>query len=252
MDLGLGLSLASAARRQPPFWLGGFLAGQAEGLYFDATRITSTWQDTAGTTPADDIGEAIGRVDDLRSGTGSPHNATQSTSGLRPVRQAAGAKFDGSDDTLATNYVAGSGANFLMAYVAVPATISATQYVMGCSVGSSDRFALAFNTSGRVAGAVGAQTIGTIFGGADLRGTTVAVAMSCSGSNVKLFADTSQAYNAAQSGSPTVAVAINIGSLNNSGVASGFFSGTLIRWTAGREHLTLSRFLQLRNPLIAA
>lgn len=226
------------------------MAAQSDGLYFDTTVISSTWQDTSATIPADDIGEAIGRANDLRVGAGSPHNGIQSSASLRPLRQTTGAKFDGSDDNWLTTYTAGSGANFIVALVDVPASIS-TNLFCGASNSGADRFFLGVDTSGVVIGGVGAVSTSVIRGTVDRRGTQVVVGISCDGSTSRLFDDDAMPYEAAQSGAPTTAVPFRIGAYNNLGSASLFFGGSIKKLVAGREFLTLARYQQIRNALLA-
>lgn len=232
--------------------LDAFMAAQAARLYVDFTDTATTWQDTSATTPADDVGEAIGRVDDAITLTSSPNNATQATGTLKGVRQTAGCKYDGTDDSHLTTYTAGSGANFIVALVTVPASISATQIFCGAQESSANRFRAAFTSSGRFAASVGDQQEGTIFCVTDRRGTEVVVGLSVDGSTVRLFDDAAIGYEAAQSGVPTTTIPFRLGALNNNGTANSYFAGSIKKLVAGREFLTLSRYRQIRNGLLAA
>lgn len=233
------------------------MAAQSDGLYFDTTVISSTWQDTSATIPADDIGEAIGRANDLRVGAGSPHNGIQSSASLRPLRQTTGAKFDGSDDNWLTNYTAGSGANFIVALVDVPSTISAFQYVCGsANSAGGERFGIGINTDGILGVGVGSESpasgTGKATASGDLRGRTLVIGMSFNGSTVRGFSDGQLVLNVLQNGSAQTITPIRIGS-NNPGTtgATSFFGGSIKSLVAGREFLTLERYLQIRNALLA-
>jgi hypothetical protein len=71
------------------------------GAVYDPSVLSSQWQDSAGTTPAE-VGQGVGKMDDL--GGGGFH-VTQSTSGSRPTLRNSGAlywlEFDAVDDLLA-------------------------------------------------------------------------------------------------------------------------------------------------------
>ena len=175
-------------------------------------------------------------------------HGVQTTNSLRPKYQTGGAQFDGSDDNLFTPYFAGSGANFVVAKVTVPASITATQIIAGVSdAGGTNPFRLAINTSGFVRGAVGSDL--TIDGSVDLRGSTVVVGITCDGSEVIVFAGNAVATSKAQSGSPTTSQPWRIGSQNSDGNAANFFAGTVRGIAAGREKLTLSTFNRIAAAL---
>lgn len=229
----------------------GFINGQANGLYFNALLTSSTWQDTAATTPADDATEPIGRIDDLRSGTGSPHNATQSTSGQRPLRQSTGAKFDGSDDRLVTDYVAARGANFIVARVVVPASVAATQVIAGATAGGATRAYLGIQNPGQPAGGVANHTAATITAAVDIRGLDVVLGISWDGATVRLWCDDDLVYEAAQDGTPTESVVWHVGGLNNNGTSASWFAGSIKGLRVGRRFLTTAEYLAERAGLIA-
>jgi hypothetical protein len=44
---------------------------------------------------------------------------------------------------------------------------------------------------------------------------------------------------------------VRLGAYNNNGSASNFFSGSIAKFVVGREFLTLERYLQIRNALLA-
>lgn len=178
--------------------------------------------------------------------------ALQASGTLKPIRQAAGAKFDGSDDNLLTAYLAAAGANFVVARVSVPSSLAALQVIAGASGSSANRTFLGIDTSGRVCGGVGSDSTGTIVGAADLRNSEAVVGLSYDGTDVRLFAGEAEEYSAAQASTPTTTIPYRIGALNNNGTAGSFFSGAVKKLVAGREHLTLSRYRQIRAALLAA
>ena len=177
--------------------------------------------------------------------------ATQATAGFKPKYQTAGATFDANDDSLLTGYLAQNGANFIVAYVDVPASIPATQVVAGASGAAANRCFLAFNTSGQLCGGVGSNSTSTILGTTDWRGQTVVVGLSFDGSTVKLFAGTAEEYSGAQASTPTTAIPFRIGALNNNGTAGSFSGVALKDLLVGRQALTLGQFRSIRTQLIA-
>lgn len=234
-------------------YLDAFMSAQAARLYLDTTLLATTWQDTSATTPADDVSEAIGRIDDKLTRTSSPNNATQGTASLKPTRQTTGAKFDGSDDNWLTTYLNGAAGNFIVALVSVPASLSALQIVAGARASAASRFLLGFeSTFGVLVAGVGATAVGSggLAGSTNRRGTEVVVGLSCNGSIVRLFDDNTQVIETAQSGSVDTTVPYRIGCFNDNGSASSFFGGSVKKLVAGRELLALDRYLQIRNALI--
>jgi len=216
----------------------------ANEFFFTATTAT-TWvrflRSTAG--PATVSGISIKEV--------SRYAATQATTGFKPKYQAAGATFDATDDNLLTGYLAQNGANFIVAYVDVPATLAATQVVAGASGAAANRCFLAFNTSGQLCAGVGSDSTATIVGTTDWRSQSVVIGLSFDGSTVKLFAGTAEEYSAAQNSTPTTTIPFRIGALNNNGTA-GSFSGLAIKdLLVGRQALTLAQFKSIRTQLIA-
>jgi hypothetical protein len=231
-----------------PFSLSSFMARQADGLSIDTTRTSTLWQDTSGTTPAVTTGDPIGRVDSLKA---SPaHTILQSSGTLRPTLQTTGAKFDASDDNWLTDYYAGTGANFVVARVTVPSTISFNAALCGASEGAANRCRFGFDTAGKVVAGLGTQAETTIIGTTDRRGATLVVGFSFNGSTVRLFDDNVVAYEAAQAGVPTTSVAFRIGAFSNSGTAVNQFGGSIKKMVIGREFLTLATYLQIRTALL--
>jgi len=85
---------------------------------FGVVGATSTlFQDAAGTTAVSAVGQPVGRVVDL---SGRGNNATQSTSTARPTLVDASGlalNLDGLDDSLATNFAAGTFGSAMDAWV---------------------------------------------------------------------------------------------------------------------------------------
>ena len=193
-----------------------------------------------------------GSVDDWSVKRVPGYSALQATGAAKPTRQTSGAKFDGSDDNLLTTYYAGSGSNFIVALVTVPATLSADQIVCGASdAGPANRGYLMVTAAGVVAGAVGASSASTIKGTTDIRNRELVIGISMDASTVVLFADAAVEYSGARNGNPTTALPWRIGSHNYGGTAASFFGGSIKKIIAGREHLTLARYLQIRAALLA-
>jgi len=247
---GLGLGLGLQPRHLEtgvPFSLPTFLKAQSDGFYFDLTNLSSTWQDTSATTPADDVGEAIGRINDLR-GAGTPRNGLQSTSANRPLRQSNGAQFDNSNDNWLTDYVGGSGDNFVVAVVDVPTTIGSTQYVCG-GTASGISASLGFNSSGTVRAVLGTQLY-AVPTAIDNRQQTATIGMSWNSSVVKIMVDNEVVMDTANIGGPSNTLSPwRVGALNSSGVAAGFFGGSVRKIVAGRQLLDTANYRRLRNSL---
>lgn len=179
------------------------------------------------------------------------HCATQTTTSARPAFQASGVKFDGSDDNLLTNYFASAGANFIVAKITVPATLSGLQIFAGASGASANRIYLAINSVGQLCAGVGGQVATVIVGTQDLRGQEVVVGLTMNGSTVKLFVNGVEEYSGAQVATPTTTIPFRIGCLNNNGTAANFFAGSVKEILMGREYLTLDQYLKIRGALAA-
>lgn len=190
-----------------------------------------------------------GTVDSISVKEVSRYPATQATAGSRPAFQTTGAEFDGTDDNLLTGYVAGAGANFIVAKVTVPGSISANPAFLGAAdAGPTNRCHMgADSTTGQLRIGLGSQlaTVGTV----DRRGQTVVFGMSWNGTTVRLY-DGGLLIEGAQSGSSTTVTPFRLGSINTAGVASGGrWPGSLGDAVAGREFLTLERFNQIASQL---
>lgn len=231
------------------FSLAAFMAAQSDGLWLDFSSPARLFQNTDEATPVTATGQVIGRVNDRRTGTNSPRNATQATAAAKPKYQTTGAAFDGVDDNLLTGYTAGAGANFIVAKVTVPGTLSAIQVIAGAANGAAERCWVGVdNTTGFLRCGVGASL--THLGTTDLRGlANVPVGLSFNGSTVRVFVGSAQEYEGAQTGVPTVVHPIRLGSNNNVGAASSMFGGTITSIAAGREFIDLARFNQIASQL---
>lgn len=220
------------------------LSAGTKVFYFVATSATSWIRFFRG--PA-----AVAVISGISAKYVPGYSALQSTGSAKPTRQAGGAKFDGSDDNLLTTYYAGSGSNFIVALVTIPASIPVAQVVIGAHGGGADRSFLSVNTSGFAYFGLGSLAGGAQVGTTDIRGTETVIGLSFDGSTARLFVGSSMEYSGAQSGSPTTTVPYRLGALNSSGTAFNFFAGSIKKIVAGREHLTLARYLQIRAALLA-
>lgn len=171
--------------------------------------------------------------------------ATQSTTSFKPKFQTTGAAFDGTDDNLLTNYTAGSGANFLIAKVVVPASLSGTQVIAGVSVGAERAF-LGLATTGQIRVGVGTTLLNQ---GADLRGQTVVIGVSWDADALRVFMADATANTTTYSGTPPTSAPLRVGALNQDAIAANFFGGSIQHALAGREFIDLARFNQIANAL---
>ena len=177
-------------------------------------------------------------------------HARQATAGSRPLRQTAGAKFDGTDDNLLSTYLAAAGANFLQVRTTVPASLAATQIIAGAeAAASANRFQIGINTSGFACAGLGADAMTTIVGNTDLRGTEADIALTCDGNTARLLVNGAVQYQAAQNGLPTTAIPPRVGANNANGTAGSFYAGYVKHLLSGREFLSLALFNQIRAAL---
>lgn len=175
----------------------------------------------------------------------------QATGTLKPIRQtggiSTGAKFDGTDDNLATTYKALSGNEFIVAYGTMPASLSTTAIIAGA--GSSGWSVLGIDSSsGGIRGGIGGTLATT---GPDLRGQTVVIGITANGSTERTFAITSQVGERSTSGNDTL-VNYRIGARENGSGAANFFGGTIYKLAVGRQFLDLPTFLKIRNSFLTA
>ena len=179
-------------------------------------------------------------------------HGVQPTLSFRPKYQAGGgAAFDGLDDNLLTAYTAGAEANFIVAKVTVPATLSGTQMIAGASdAGLANSFLIGIRNDGHVGGGVGSSLPAVLTGGPDLRSQTAVVGLSFNGSTVRVFANDAVVYSGAQTGVPTTSIPVRLGAFNNNGTASNFFGGSIdSEILVGREFIDLARFKQIASKL---
>jgi hypothetical protein len=78
-------------------------------LWLDSSDASTLWQQSDGTVPADSNGDVVGRWDD-KSANG--YHVTQSTTSLKPLKQANGIQFDGADDYLSNTSFQNFGDNY--------------------------------------------------------------------------------------------------------------------------------------------
>lgn len=223
----------------------------AAGTYTEFVRATTTATPSpAGVTFYGNSAFA-GSIDNWSVKQVPGYSALQSTGTMKPIRQTSGAKFDGIDDNLLTAYTPPAGTNFIVALVTVPASLPGARAVCGTTETGVNRIFLGFDASGRVCGIVGNQSVTTIVGTTDFRGLETVIGLSFDGSTVRLFGGASIEYAAAQDGAPVLASAYRLGCNNNSGAVASCFAGSIKKIIAGREHLTIGRYLQIRAALLA-
>jgi hypothetical protein len=158
--------------------------------------------------------------------------------------------FDGSLDNISVKEVTNQD-NFIVAYVNVPTTISAFQYILASNeVGNTNRFGIGINTDGKIGFAAGNTSPAVAKGTTDWRGKSVVVGLSSDGTTVTGFVDQAIEYSASLSGVLNNTTPVRIGAANVSGTAALFFAGTIENVIAGPEYLNLARYLQIRNKLI--
>lgn len=192
---------------------------------------------------------SVWKIDNVSVKEVSPRNANQATASFRPKFQAVGATFDGNDDNLLTDYTAGPSANFIVAKVTVPASISVVQVIAGAAVTAANRIHLAVLPTGRLTFGAGSLGVGAVTGTTDLRGQTVVVGMTCDARSVCLFAvDTIEATTGYTGGlAPTMP--FRIGAVNSNHIATNFFGGSIARLVAGREFIDLDTFNKIAAAL---
>jgi hypothetical protein len=159
---------------------------------------------------------------------------------------------DALDDNLLSSYLAGAGANSILFDIDVPATVSASQVVIGMSGSATARLSLGFNTSGQLCAGVGSDANTTIVGTTDWRGQRLIAALSADGSTVKLLTSAGEEYSAAQNGSPTTTIPTRLAANNNNGTGSSFFGGGIARAIIAQKAMDLATFNAIRNQLLAS
>jgi len=177
-------------------------------------------------------------------------HATQSGATLKPTRQTAGSKFDGTDDNLLSTYLASAGSNFLMARTTVPSSLAATQLIAGASGASANRIFIGVNTSGFACAGIGSDNTGVIVGTTDLRNQEADIGITCNGTTVRLIVNGAVEYEAAQNSTPTTTIPFRLGVHNNNGSpAANYYAGYIKECLAGTDYLTLAKFNDIRRAL---
>lgn len=249
MMIGLSLGLCSTTGQGGVDYIAQILgAGGLDYAEFDFGRLSLLFQDTAGTTPVTTIGQTIGRANVKAK---APHSAQQATSSFRPQYQAAGAKFDGSDDNLLTDWLAQAGANCLFVRATVPATVSATQVMLGAQdAGATNRFWLGVTTGGLPYCGLGASA--TQIAGYDIRGREVVFGVTCNGSTIRVYLDGALILSQSQNGAPTTTVPLRLGASAIAATVINYFAGGIRKAVAGYKYLSDAEALQISTQLMAA
>jgi hypothetical protein len=179
------------------------------------------------------------------------NHALQGGGSLKPQYQPDGALFDATDDYVLPPYRFQAGENGMTARVKVPASIAASQIVVGArDSGSAGLFYIAFTAGGllRIGNGVNFNTVGTT----DRRGQEVVVSASVDGTTLRAFDDDIECAPVPQGGSVTTTYPPSIGCLNATGSFLGPYGGNIRRVLAYRQGLTLSKHLAIRAKLLAA
>jgi hypothetical protein len=188
-----------------------------------------------------------GELDDFSVKPVAGNHAQQVTGSLKTTLRQSGAYYmngDGSDDNLLGTAVAGA-ANTIAARLTVPASIAATQAIMGEQASTSTRLFLALNTSGNICGGVGSDSTATILGSADLRGTTGVAVLVADGTTVTLYWNGAVAYTGAQNGNPSTTIPFRYGALNNNGTAANFCPADIYKLFSINRALTATEIARL-------
>ncbi|MBJ3783422.1 hypothetical protein [Devosia sediminis] len=173
----------------------------------------------------------------------------QTTAQQRPFLLSSGAKFDGNDDNLLTNYAAGANENFVVALVTMPTTLGASQWIAGATGAANDRAYFAVTVDGQLAAGTGTTAV---IQGPDFRGQRVVVGMSFNSTTRRLFGGTSLIVEGAYAGGLPTTTPWRLGSNNSNGSAAGFFAGSVEKILGGRQFLDLPTFIKIRNSLLTS
>ena len=195
--IGLGLGLGRR-RLMGPVALRQFVAAAPKGAWFWPAQAGNLWQTDTQTTPATEVGQAVGRLDG-RGPTGAAVAYSQSSAGLRPALAAAGLiQFDGNSDILEgtgaiLNIAQAANAVTFIGRVKFGALAAAQQIIVLSPVGAGNRFSfrvlsngglqfslrrldadspMAYNTA---AGVVAANTAYSIIASVDYVGNTASI-----------------------------------------------------------------------------
>lgn len=169
---------------------------------------------------------------------------------LKEALTSSGAKFDGSDDNLLSDWFAQAGANCIIAQVTVPATLATTQVFAGSSGSAgTNRIWMAITTGGNIQSSVFGGVDTTI--PTDYRGQSIVVAVSLTGTQVQVFAENA-ASTVNNYTDDTDERPFAIGARNANGSPNSFFGGSIKRIAFGKVPLTLAQFQQIREEWLKA
>lgn len=247
----IGTRIGIPASGGPKFDPLSLFAGGKRGFLYDNLGLGGgyTFKDTSLTIPVTADGDLVAGLKD-RSPNGK--NATQSTSGSRPVWKANGGKPylspDGIDDVLLSSLMPSS-VGMTMAACFLGTT--ANTLVMGASGGpTSNRCYLGITpTTGNLGAGWGAQNSGTINGGSSILNTSVVGLFRANASTVELWLNGVRVYSAPPSGSPTTSVAMALLASNSAGTLGLFFVGRLFRAVAIQDYIADMALLPLMRSL---
>lgn len=240
-------------------------AGSVRPVFLNGTQTTGTARTAPGTYTELLVAQAGNNWFAMQAGsggfTGSIDNVSvklipgnhgvQATGNLKPVRQSAGAKFDGSDDNWLSTYAPGSGANFAVVLLTVPASVGSLQIFLGANdAGLNYAFLGIDAATGKLRYGVG-TTLANSPGGAII-GQTLVVGLTWDGAgSFRVFQDNAEVVSSTYGGTPPTSQPFRIGARNSSGSPINYFSGSVSRVLAGREFLALARYQQIRSSLLA-
>lgn len=195
-----------------------------DGFLAYPALAANLFQDSAGTTPVVADADPVGLFVDQ---SGKVRNATQATSGARPLWRPNSLvpflQFDATDDNLLSTMTPSATAGSLMAKVKATSSV-ANKLALGAGT-SNVWCAIEVRSNGFVGGRLGTQSSSVITGGGDVSGAAGVIVMTYDASTVTLYWNGTQIYQAARSGSPTTTSAFAIGCANNAGIGAGFFNG---------------------------
>jgi hypothetical protein len=170
----------------------------------------------------------------------------QTTGAAQPKWQTGGlARFDGSDDLLATALTASGAAGVTLMAKFLGGAAGAPTYVIGG--GSGSRLRIGQDISGQLVGGIGSHSDSTIVRSGSIAGQIGVGALTADGTTVKLFWNGAEVYSGAQSGTFSTTVPIVIGAYNNSGVPAAFFNSDAYHALAIRKALTAAEISAITN-----
>jgi hypothetical protein len=221
LSVGLGLGL-TALRKSGGVSRPDLAIAQAKGVPFflhDHAIVSRTFQDVAGTIPADDPAEPVAlsiSLDPLS------RQATQSASnGSRPARQSGGVlRFDGSDDYLAQSLIPAASGTILQR---VKFNITgAIQICMGSqNAGSVERCWLGSQNTNTLFGRIGTTDfISSAIATNTAAFGVLAMAWGLSGDTARLYFDGVQIGSVVQTSTLASVTPLHIGALSAAGTAT--------------------------------